>query len=116
ELWGTAKTSFRMHARGIEPHSHGVENCLSAINLVLASGRIGWPNCAYGTVVGQGNGQGGREHGQKADQLPGWRDIMNPEHRAHIAGGWGIQAEDIPQTGFPRFEMLRKTDRGRFHT
>jgi assimilatory nitrate reductase catalytic subunit len=68
-----------MHARGIEHHSHGVENCLSTINIVLASGRIGRPCCAYGTVVGQGNGQGGREHGQKADQLPGWRDISNPD-------------------------------------
>ena len=25
----------------------------------------------YGTIVGQANGQGGREHGQKCDQLPG---------------------------------------------
>ena len=58
-----------MHARGIEHHSHGVENCLSTINIVLASGRIGRPYCAYGTVVGQGNGQGGREHGQKAEGL-----------------------------------------------
>ena len=28
EWWGTAKSSFLMHARGIEHHSHGVENCL----------------------------------------------------------------------------------------
>ena len=39
---------------------------------------------------GQANGQGGREHGQKCDQLPGWRDISNPEHRRYIAGVWGI--------------------------
>ena len=39
-------------------------------------------DCGYGTIIGQGNGQGGREHGQKCDQLPGWRDISNPEHRA----------------------------------
>ena len=57
------------------------QNALGAINLVLASGRIGKPNCGYGTIVGQANGQGGREHGQKCDQLPGWRDISNPEHR-----------------------------------
>jgi assimilatory nitrate reductase catalytic subunit len=112
ELWGRAKTSFLMHARGIEHHSHGVENCLSAINLVLASGRIGRPYCAYGTVVGQGNGQGGREHGQKADQLPGWRDISNPEHRALIANVWGVNADDIPQAGVDCYEMMRKIDAG----
>jgi assimilatory nitrate reductase catalytic subunit len=112
ELWGTAKTSFLMHARGIEHHTHGVENCLSAINLVLASGRIGRPNCGYGTVVGQGNGQGGREHGQKAEQLPGWRDIGNPDHRAYIAGVWGVPPESIPEAGVDCYEMFRKIDAG----
>src|SRR5262245_28771338 len=82
EWWGMAKTSFLMHARGIEHHSHGVENCLGAINIVLASGRIGREACGYATITGQANGQGGREHGQKCDQLPGARDIANPEHRA----------------------------------
>ncbi|MFZ2491813.1 MAG: molybdopterin oxidoreductase family protein [Thermoanaerobaculia bacterium] len=112
EMWGTAKTSFLMHARGIEHHSHGVENVLSTINIVLASGRIGRPYCAYGTVVGQGNGQGGREHGQKAEQLPGWRDIVNPEHREYIAGVWGVKAEDLPQAGVDCYEMMRKIDAG----
>ncbi len=112
ELWGKAKSSFLMHARGIEHHSHGVENCLSTINIVLASGRIGRPNCAYGTVVGQGNGQGGREHGQKAEQLPGWRDIGNPEHRAYVASVWGIKPEDIPEAGVDCYEMFRKIDAG----
>ena len=41
EWWGTAKTSYLMHARGIEQHAHGVNNCLASINIVLASGRIG---------------------------------------------------------------------------
>jgi assimilatory nitrate reductase catalytic subunit len=85
EWWGTAKTSFLMHARGIEHHSHGVQNCLVAINIVLASGRIGREGCGYATITGQANGQGGREHGQKCDQLPGARDLANPEHRAHVA-------------------------------
>ncbi len=112
ELWGQAKTSFLMHARGIEHHSHGVENCLSAINIVLASGRIGREYCAYGTVVGQGNGQGGREHGQKAEQLPGWRDIGNPEHRQYIAGVWDVPVDSIPQAGVDCYEMMRKIDAG----
>ena len=66
--------------------------CLGAINIVLASGRIGREGCGYATITGQGNGQGGREHGQKCDQLPGGRDIENPEHRAHVAEVWGIDA------------------------
>src|SRR5262245_57071235 len=58
EWWGPAKSSFLMHARGIEQHSHGVVNVLGSINIVLASGRIGRPGCGYATLTGQGNGQG----------------------------------------------------------
>ena len=53
EWWGTAKTSFLLHARGIEHHSNGVQNTLGTINLVLATGRIGKPKSGYGTIVGQ---------------------------------------------------------------
>jgi assimilatory nitrate reductase catalytic subunit len=112
ELWGSARTSFLFHARGIEHHSNGVENALGTINLVLASGRIGKPKSGYGTIVGQGNGQGGREHGQKCDQLPGWRDIGNPEHRRYIAGVWGIDEQDMPGAGVDAYEMFRKIDAG----
>ena len=99
EIWGPAPTSFLLHARGIEHHSKGVENCMAAINLVIASGRIGREGCGYAMITGQGNGQGGREQGQKCDQLPGARDIENPEHRAYIAQVWGVPEESIPHKG-----------------
>ncbi len=101
-----------LHARGIEHHSNGVQNVLGAINLVLATGRIGRPHCGYGTIVGQANGQGGREHGQKCDQLPGLRDISNPEHREYIAGVWGIDERELPGPGVDAYEMFRKIDAG----
>ncbi len=112
EMWGTAKSSFLLHARGIEHHSHGVQNVLGAINIVLASGRIGRAGCGYATITGQGNGQGGREHGQKCDQLPGARDITNPEHRAYIAGVWGIDEKELPGAGVDAYEIFRKIERG----
>src|SRR5581483_706754 len=112
EMWGTAKTSFLMHARGIEHHSHGVQNVLGAINIVLASGRIGREGCGYATITGQGNGQGGREHGQKCDQLPGARDMHNAEQRAYIAGVWGIDEKEMPAAGVDAYEIFRKVERG----
>ncbi|MCC6661421.1 MAG: molybdopterin oxidoreductase family protein [Phycisphaerales bacterium] len=112
EWWGTARTSFLMHARGIEHSSHGVQNVLGAINMVLASGRIGREGCGYGTITGQANGQGGREHGQKCDQLPGMRDISNPEHRAYVSKVWGIAEPDLPGPGVDCYEVFRKIDRG----
>ncbi len=70
----------RLHrgARGAEQQSHGVDNVLAYINVLLAMGHAGRVSSGYGCLTGQGNGQGGREHGQKADQLPGYRKIDNP--------------------------------------
>lgn len=112
QWWGKAKTSFLLHARGIEHHSKGVENVLGCINIVLATGRIGRPYCGYGTITGQGNGQGGREHGHKCDQLPGNRDITNPEHRKYIAGVWGIDEKDMPGKGYTAYELIEAIHRG----
>ena len=39
------------------------------------------PVSGYGCLTGQGNGQGGREHGQKADQLPATGSIDDPAAR-----------------------------------
>jgi assimilatory nitrate reductase catalytic subunit len=57
-------------------------------------------------MTGQGNGQGGREHGQKADQLPGYRKIDNPRHREEVAAVWGIPADQLPPPGLSAFELL----------
>jgi assimilatory nitrate reductase catalytic subunit len=65
-------------------------------------------------VTGQGNGQGGREHGQKADQLPGYRSLADPAARAHVAAVWGIDPDDLPMPGTSAFELLDRlgTDGG----
>ena len=107
-LYGRARTAMLMHARGIEHHTNGVNNVLSYINLVLATGKIGAPGRGYGTITGQGNGQGGREHGQKADQLPGQRSISNPEHRKHICQVWDLPEGELPEAGVSVVEMFQK--------
>jgi assimilatory nitrate reductase catalytic subunit len=105
-LLGHAETAMILTARGPEQQSHGVDNVLGFINLALALGKAGKPHCGYGCLTGQGNGQGGREHGQKSDQLPGYRRLDNPEHRAFIAGVWGIAEQDLPLPGRSAYEML----------
>ncbi len=112
EIWGPAETSMLLHARGIEHHTKGVENCLSYINLVLATGRIGRPGCGYGSITGQGNGQGGREHGQRCNQLPGGRDIENEEHRKHVADFWRIAESELPRAGLSACEIFDAIERG----
>jgi assimilatory nitrate reductase catalytic subunit len=111
-LWGRAGRCWAAHGRGLEQHIQGVENCLSCINVSLATGQIGRLGAGYGTLTGQGNGQGGREHGQKSDMLPGGRDLGNPEHRAYIAGVWGIDEADLPGKGTSMPEMIHQMIRG----
>ena len=106
KLLGEAVTAMFLTARGPEQQSHGVNNVLAFINLALALGKAGKPYCGYGCLTGQGNGQGGREHGQKADQLPGYRRLDNPADREHVAKVWGIAAKDLPAPGRSAYEML----------
>lgn len=106
DLLGRASTAIILTARGPEQQSQGVNNVLAFINLALALGKAGKPYCGYGCLTGQGNGQGGREHGQKSDQLPGYRKLDNPDHRNFIAGVWGMAESDLPQPGRSAYEML----------
>ena len=94
-------------ARGPEQQSQGVNNALAFINLALALGLPGRPYSGFGTITGQGNGQGGREHGQKADQLPGYRRIDDPEARERVARVWGVEEGEIPGPGKSANELLR---------
>ncbi len=111
-LYGRAKTGMIMHARGIEHHSNGVNNVLSYINIVLATGKIGAPGKGYGTITGQGNGQGGREHGQKAEQLPGARSMFSEEDRRHICDIWDLPYDEMPEPGVSAVEMFDKMREG----
>ncbi|HEY8460267.1 MAG TPA: molybdopterin oxidoreductase family protein, partial [Blastocatellia bacterium] len=104
---GAARSAMILTARGPEQQSQGVNNALAFINLALALGLPGRPFSGFGSITGQGNGQGGREHGQKADQLPGYRRIDDPEARSRVARVWGVNESEIPGAGKPANELLR---------
>ena len=104
-LAGTERAMV-LTARGAEQHSKGADTVSSLINLALALGLPGTAGSGYGCLTGQGNGQGGREHGQKADQLPGYRRIDDLAARQHVAAVWGIDPTRIPGPGRSAFELL----------
>ncbi|HWH29524.1 MAG TPA: molybdopterin-dependent oxidoreductase, partial [Mycobacteriales bacterium] len=105
-LLGEARRAMVLTARGVEQHAHGVDTATAFVNLALALGLPGRPGSGWGSVTGQGNGQGGREHGQKADQLPGYRSITDPAARAHVAAVWGVDPETLPGPGRSATELL----------
>ncbi|MFI0463071.1 molybdopterin oxidoreductase family protein [Saccharopolyspora sp. 5N102] len=106
-----AESAYVLTGRGAEQHSKGVDTVSGFINLALALGLPGRPGRGYGCLTGQGNGQGGREHGQKADQLPGYRMITDPAARAHVAGVWGVPPEALPGPGRSAYELLDASGR-----
>lgn len=106
ELLGTAEKVTILTARGAEQQAQGADTVLAWINIALALGMPGKQYAGYGCLTGQGNGQGGREHGQKADQLPGYRMIDDPAAREHVAGVWGVDPTTIPGKGRSAYELL----------
>lgn len=107
----SSASTYILTGRGVEQHADGTDTATAAINLALLLGLPGTPGSGYGTLTGQGNGQGGREHGQKSDQLPGYRKIDDPAARAHIAGVWGVDPAIIPGPGIPAVQLLQSCGR-----
>ncbi|WP_188069697.1 molybdopterin oxidoreductase family protein [Brevibacillus brevis] len=107
DIFGRAPDAIVMFCRGVEQQAKGTDNVSAYTNMSLVTGKIGRPKSGVATLTGQGNGQGGREHGQKADQLPGYRKLDNPEHVREIACAWGIPAEEMPQKGVSAYEMFQ---------
>ncbi|MFF7761882.1 molybdopterin-dependent oxidoreductase [Streptomyces griseorubiginosus] len=105
-LFCEPESAMVLTARGPEQQSKGTDTVSAWINLCLATGRAGRPYSGYGCLTGQGNGQGGREHGQKADQLPGYRKLDDPAARAHVAEVWGVDPDSLPGPGRSAYELL----------
>jgi len=101
-----AANAYILTGRGTDQHASGVAAVGAWINLALALGLPGQAGSGWGCLTGQGNGQGGREHGQKADQLPGYRRLDDPADRAHVAAVWGVPAGSLPGPGRSAYELL----------
>src|SRR4030095_11968644 len=80
--------------------------------LCLATGQFGREGAGCMMITGQGNGQGGREHGQKCDQLPRQRSIRPPAAREHVAKVWGATPDEIPGAGLSAMEIMEAIHRG----
>ncbi|MGG1576075.1 molybdopterin oxidoreductase family protein [Fictibacillus sp. NRS-1165] len=111
DIYGKAPNAIVMFARGIEQQQKGVDNVSAYTNMALITGKIGRPFSGVATFTGQGNGQGGREHGQKADLLPGYRKLTNPKHVEEVCKVWGITPEEMPQPGVSAYEMFELMDK-----
>ncbi|HVL98329.1 MAG TPA: molybdopterin oxidoreductase family protein [Egibacteraceae bacterium] len=111
-LLGRSERALLLHARGCEQQVTGTANVLAWINLALAAGHAGRRGSGIVTLTGQRNGQGAREHGQRCDQLPGYRTIDDPADRAVVAARWGVHPGELPGRGLTYVEILAAARRG----
>jgi assimilatory nitrate reductase catalytic subunit len=111
-LIGSAERCMILHARGPEQQTSGTRNVSAMINLALACGHVGTPGSGINMLTGQRNGQGGREWGQRCNQLPAGRSIADPAHRAVVAERWGVDPDELPGVGATYVEILQMAGRG----
>ena len=109
---GTSRCMW-LHGRGPEQQVGGVQHVLSIINIGLACGHVGQPGAGVNMLTGQRNGQGGREWGQRCNQLPAGRSIDDPAHRQVVADHWGVDVDRIPHSGSTYVEILQGVGDGR---
>ncbi|MDN3351422.1 molybdopterin-dependent oxidoreductase [Actinomadura sp. DC4] len=102
-LLSLAPRALVLTARGEERHAAETDTVTAFINLALGLGLPGRAGSGFGCLTGRG----GREYGQKADRLPGYRRIDDPAAREHVARVWGVDPADLPGAGLPATELLR---------
>jgi assimilatory nitrate reductase catalytic subunit len=109
QWFATSKATLSMYCQGLNQSVQGTHKNTALINLHLATAHIGRPGAAPLSLTGQPNAMGGREVGGMANLLSAHRDMANPEHRAEVAGLWGIA--DVPaqagKTAVEMFEAVR---------
>lgn len=101
------------YCQGTNQSAQGVDNCLAIQNLHLQLGEIGKKGAGPFSLTGQPNAMGGREVGYLSHQLPGYRFVTEPAHRAYLEGAWGIPPGSIaPEPGLTAIPMFEAAVRG----
>ncbi|MCC6077359.1 molybdopterin-dependent oxidoreductase [Pseudomonas sp. GCM10022188] len=96
ELIGQAPSFLSLWCMGLNQSAAGSAKNSALINLHLATGQIGKRGAGPFSLTGQPNAMGGRETGSLSNLLPGHREAGNAEHRAEVAGYWGV--DSLPET------------------
>lgn len=108
EYWGESQRVLSMWSMGVNQSQEGTAKVSSIINLHLMTGQIGKPGAGPFSLTGQPNAMGGREAGGLAHLLPGYRSVLDPQHRADVETYWQLPAGQISaRMGLSVWEMIR---------
>jgi len=89
-IYGKAERGMLLWGMGITQHLTGVDGALAMANLSLITGHVGKPGTGFIPLRGQSNVQGCSDMQGQHNNLPGYHDIKNPEHRAKFEKAWGV--------------------------
>ena len=112
DLWARTDKVVTIYSQGVNQSTSGSDKVNAILNCHLATGRIGTPGCGPFSVTGQPNAMGGREVGGLANMLACHLDLENADHRAAVAGFWGVpKVPDKP--GLKAVDMFRAVSEGK---
>jgi len=89
-IYANAERGMTLWGMGITQHLTGVDGALAMANLSLMTGHLGSPGTGFIPLRGQSNVQGCSDMQGQHNNLPGYHDIKNPEHRAKFEAAWGV--------------------------
>ncbi|PZV26169.1 MAG: nitrate reductase catalytic subunit [Snowella sp.] len=111
--WAESEQVLSLWSMGLNQSSEGTAKICSLINLHLMTGQIGKSGMGPFSLTGQPNAMGGREAGGLSNLLPGYRQIVNPQHRAEIEQAWGMPSGRInPLPGRDAWGMITGLEAG----
>lgn len=111
--WGESQRVLSLWSMGVNQSSEGTAKVCSIINLHLMTGQVGRPGAGPFSLTGQPNAMGGREAGGLCGLLPGYRSVLNPDHRAEVEKSWQLPAGTISATvGRTAWEMITGLESG----
>lgn len=111
--WGESERVLSLWSMGINQSSEGTAKVRSIINLHLMTSQIGKPGAGPFSLTGQPNAMGGREAGGLSHLLPGYRSVMNPQHRAEVEAVWDLPAGRIAaKPGKTAWDMITGLESG----
>ncbi|MGV0023702.1 molybdopterin oxidoreductase family protein [Phormidesmis priestleyi] len=111
--WGKSQRVLSMWSMGVNQSSEGTAKVCSIVNLHLMTGQIGKPGAGPFSLTGQPNAMGGREAGGLCGLLPGYRSVVNSQHRAEVEQFWRLPAGRIsPTAGRTGWEMITGLETG----
>ncbi len=90
EMYGRARCAVFVWSMGITHHRFGVDNVKAIVNLGLARGMVGRPQCGLMPIRGHSGVQGGSEMGANPKDY-GLGSPVSEESAARFEGLWGFR-------------------------